>query len=153
MSDIYVCVCVCMSQDIFSKPEIIAVKTKDQPECVPGSASPTSLMDRQQSSLWALRCWLDLGPVFFFFFKYSILLQVITDLLRKQAPASATLAYNSLSRSESLEARNSEYTVNRKANHQFVSLIPQLWVQSQSCPLAFIMNQVHRIFSPPPNLA
>ena len=115
--------------------KLIALKTKDQPECVPGSASPTSLTDRQQISLWPLRCWLDLGPAFFFF-KYSILLQVITDLLKKQAPAPATLVYNSLSRSESLEARNSEHTVNRKANHQFVSLIPQLWVQSQSCPLA-----------------
>ena len=60
MYDIY----TCMSQNTFSKPETNSSQDQRPPECVPGSVSPTSLMDRQQSSLWPVRCQLDLGPAF-----------------------------------------------------------------------------------------
>ena len=99
------------------------------------------MMGKELSEMTLEELW-DLFPIFLVQHDdqwngyYEEIEAVITDLLKKQAPAPATLVYNSLSRSESLEARNSEHTVNRKANHQFVSLIPQLWVQSQSCPLA-----------------
>lgn len=56
-----------MSQDIFSKPEINSSKTKDQPECVPGSASPTLLTDRQQSPCGHSGAGLIWVLLFFFF--------------------------------------------------------------------------------------